>query len=68
MKLLNITAPLVGGVLAVLLLQYIGKEEYFPWLAEQLQNNSGVTQIIAFIIGCIVFGTSRFIQFKKQEK
>lgn len=68
MKLLNITAPLVGGILAILLLQYIAKEEYFPWLAQQLQNNSSVTQIIAFIIGCIVFGASRFIQLKKQEK
>ncbi len=68
MNLLNITAPLIGGILAILLIQYIGKEEYFPWFAQQLQNNSTVTQIIAFIIGSITFGASRFIQLRKQEK
>lgn len=68
MNLMNITAPLIGGVLAVTLLRYIGKEEYFPWLAEKLEISPTITSLIFFIIGTIIFGGSRFLQNKKSKK
>ena len=52
----NFIAMLAGGILLVMIVIFLDKVVYWPWLAQHLLNDRTQTLTVAFFVGVIISG------------